>query len=121
MGIKMAPIWQPSKELLTNSNMSRFMEFVEQHFSMSLSNYQQLHEWSVTNPENFWSAVWDFCGVKAGKKADRVFVEGEKFEDAQWFAGAQLNFAANLLARNDDHVALIFASERGRSATNYFS
>ena len=32
---------------------------------------------------------------------------------AVWFEDTQLNFAENLLARGDDHVALVFCNERG--------
>ena len=33
---------------------------------------------------------------------------------AKWFQGARLNFAENLLSRQDDKVALIYTDERGR-------
>ena len=35
---------------------------------------------------------------------------------AKWFEDTRLNFAENLLARDDDHVALVFGNERGAAA-----
>ncbi len=37
----------------------------------------------------------------------------DRMPGAKWFADTQLNFAENLLARRDDHVALVFCNERG--------
>src|SRR5262249_28928098 len=39
------------------------------------------------------------------------FSSGERFEDAKFFQGTRLNFAENLLRRNDDTPALIFWGE----------
>jgi len=40
-----------------------------------------------------------------------------KFPCAQWFVGARLNFAENLLRHRDDNLAFIFRGENQKSAT----
>src|SRR5690606_12620317 len=44
---------------------------------------------------------------------DKVLVNGDKMPGAQWFTGARLNFAENLLRYRDDRAALIFRGENG--------
>jgi acetoacetyl-CoA synthetase len=75
---------------------------------------EHLRQWSVEQPADFWQAVWELGGVKASRPADRVLVDGDKMPGARWFEGAQLNFAENLLRRDDASPALIFTGEDGR-------
>ncbi len=42
-----------------------------------------------------------------------MLVDGEKMPGARWFEGARLNFAENLLRRDDASPALIFVGENG--------
>ena len=50
-------------------------------------------------------------GIIHSRKYDRVVDDATKMPGAQWFEGAELNFAENLLRYRDDHAALIFKSE----------
>ena len=47
--------------------------------------------------EEFWASIWEFCGVRASKPYERVLGSRE-MPGARWFAGAELNYAENLLA-----------------------
>ncbi|MBB6094416.1 acetoacetyl-CoA synthetase [Povalibacter uvarum] len=109
----MNPIWSPPPERIADAHMTRFMRFARERHQAPLADYAALHRWSVEYPENFWSALWDFAEVRAERKADRVLVDGNKMPGAQWFVGAKLNFAANLLKLDDDSPAIIFRNERG--------
>lgn len=106
-------LWTPSDSSIHQSHMAKFIQAVNAKYQLSLLDYAALHQWSVTEPEKFWKSVWDFCGVSASKEADQFFIPAEKMWEAQWFKGAELNFADNLLKRSDEHIALIFASETG--------
>ena len=61
--------------------------------------------------EDFWTAVWDDCGVIAETRGERVLADGDKMPGARFFPDARLNFAENHLRRRDDTPALIFRSE----------
>lgn len=74
--------------------------------------YSEAHRWSIEKPEEFWSAVWDYCGV-VGEKGTTVLRDGHRMPGAQWFPEARLNFAENLLKRRDDTEAIVFRSEKG--------
>lgn len=88
------------------------MLFVNDHCNQSFSDYDELYQWSIDEKENFWSTLWDFCGV-IGDKGERVLVDGDDIEKAQWFPDASLNFAENLLRSksNSNEIAIYFRAE----------
>jgi acetoacetyl-CoA synthetase len=74
-------------------------------FLAGFGGYEELHGWSLARPDEFWPAVWRFCGVRAARLWDRVLEPGA----GGWFAGAELNFAATLLRPRDGEPALAAA------------
>ena len=104
------PLWQPHQKLIDNANMTRFMAEVNQQQHQSFSDYDELYQWSIDEKENFWSALWDFCEV-IGDKGERVLVDGDDIEKAQWFPDARLNFAENLLRKKSSEIAIYFRAE----------
>ena len=105
------PLWKPTEGQIAQANMTRFMGFVNEHLGKQLKTYQELWNWSVESIPEFWAAWWEFLGVIHSRKYDRVVDDVTKMPGAQWFEGAELNFAENLLRYRDDHAALIFKSE----------
>jgi acetoacetyl-CoA synthetase len=101
------PLWIPSPERIDRANLTRFMEFVATRHKTSFDNYHALWKWSVTEIAAFWEAFWDFAGIRYSRRYDTVVDDPDLMPGATWFSGARLNFAENLLSRNDDHVALI--------------
>lgn len=109
------PLWQPTQTHIENSNLWKFIAYINAHHKLKLAHYQQLHTWSIANPEDFWIAVWNFCHVKASHLWEHTLQQqnGQMF-GAKWFTEASLNFAENLLSRHDDKIALIFQNEKGQ-------
>ncbi len=105
-------LWQPPAERVAAANLTAFAAQAEQRCGRRLAGaeFAQLHQWSIEQPEEFWSLVWDFCGV-IGAKGQRVLVDGDQMPGAKWFPDARLNFAQNLLRRRDDAPALVFWGE----------
>jgi len=111
------PLWKPTEEQIARANMTRFMGFVNERRGKKLKNYQELWEWSVEAIPEFWDSWWEFLGVIHSRKHDRVVDDVTKMPGAQWFQGAEINFAENLLRYRDDRVALIFKSEAKPSSS----
>jgi len=107
------PLWSPSTERIADANVTRFIARVNANHQTALTDYASLYDWSVTQREQFWTEVWRFCAVRAERQPDSVLDNGNLMPGAKWFTGARLNFAANLLWRSDDALALIFTNERG--------
>jgi acetoacetyl-CoA synthetase len=106
------PCWSPSAEQAERTAMAAFRRHVEQVAGVRLADSTQLQDFSLTDPERFWSALWDFTGV-VGNKGDRVFADGADMRDARFFPDARLNVADTLLTRGDESPALLFAREDG--------
>ncbi len=104
-------LWRPSRERIARSNITRFIHLVNQRWNAGVRDSQQLYDWSVHEPERFWTAIWDFCGVMAETRGERVLVDGGKMPGAKWFPDARLNFAENLLRRRDNDTAMVFWGE----------
>ena len=108
-----APLWKPSEETIRRANLTRFFRHVEKEHRESISDYPSLYRWSLDKPDRFWASLWTFAQVRSGKLWDQVLVDPRRMPGAKWFAGAELNFAENLLRRRDSSPALIFCSETG--------
>jgi len=107
------PLWTPSPARVAASHITLFRKHVAQKWGAKLPDYAALWRWSVEEPAKFWQSVWDYAGVKAGRRADRVLGDPDRMPGARWFAGARLNYAENLLRRRDKAEALVFWAENG--------
>lgn len=104
------PLWAPTQTHIESTRLYAFMEVASQVTGQSFSNYDDLWRWSVDDIAAFWSLIWDFTGV-VGEKGSTVVLNEAKMPGAQWFSEARLNYAENLLRRNDQGDALVFWGE----------
>jgi acetoacetyl-CoA synthetase len=104
------PLWQPSAQRIAAANVTAFAAAVSRKHNVKLADYGALWRWSVDRPEAFWRAVWDFGGV-IGDPGEVVLADGDRMPGARFFPEARLNFAENLLRKNDASEALIFWGE----------
>jgi acetoacetyl-CoA synthetase len=118
------PLWQPSPQQVATANITAFMRYVHQAGGPRCEDYAALHRWSITQPAEFWRALWDFCGVVASRRGDRVLEQPQQMPGARWFPDARLNYAANLLraakqvplggrknGQHEDDTAIVFWGE----------
>ncbi len=109
-------LWTPSSARLQQSNLTRFCTAVSEAHGVAIEDQSQLYDWSVKEPRDFWSLLWDF-GEVIGEKGDSVLLNAECMPGARWFSQAKLNFAENLLRQSGDDVAIIFRAENTRETT----
>ena len=103
-----APLCTPSPQRIAEARITAFTAFVNQTTGLQLGpNYDALYQWSIQQPEQFWSAVWHYCEVIGEGSVESVLLDGHLFPGARWFPKARLNFAENLLRRRDAQPALI--------------
>ncbi|HEX04003.1 MAG TPA: acetoacetate--CoA ligase, partial [Bacteroidetes bacterium] len=113
-------IWTPTPERVADSNMIAYINYVNQRHGLKLSRYDQLYEWSLNCTSDFWQDVADFTGVIFRKPAETAFTSADTMQDSRFFSGSTINFAENLLKRQDDHLAFIYRNESGfRSEWSY--
>jgi acetoacetyl-CoA synthetase len=115
------PLWTPSPERIREAILTRFIDFVNRRHGLAIREYSELHAWSVDRMEEFWTAIWDFTGVAAETRGERVIVDKHRMPGARFFPDARLNFAQNLLKPTlspspspkgeGSHVVLVFRGE----------
>ena len=129
MSISNPVVWQPGTQQIQACQLSRFIEFVSKTHQegnlerQSFTNYTVLHHWSVSQPDAFWRAVWDYCGLTSVEPATAVLGE-RRMPGAQWFAGMTLNFAQNLLRlaegeRANDEAVVAYCETRSVLRRSY--
>jgi acetoacetyl-CoA synthetase len=106
------PLWTPSPDRIACANLTRFGKG---------RPYSELYDWSVTQPLEFWSAMWDF-GRVIGSKGSRIAIDMDRMPGARFFPDATLNFAENVLRHGDDSIAddgpaIIFRTEQSPTGT----
>lgn len=111
-----ACLWQPSPESLRRSNMYHFMQQVNRFHGLQLQDYSELWQWSVEKTTRFWPLVWQHCGV-VGRLGDIVAENRQEMARTRWFPDSRLNFAENLLRRDDEALAIISRLEDGSRRT----
>ena len=105
------PMWTPSADRQAQSNLRAFIDRINGRFGLALSNYDGINGFSISQPENFWNELWDFCNVISERRGSRILVDSQTMQGARFFPDARLNYAENLLRRSDDVPALIFQGE----------
>ena len=112
--MKTTPLWSPPQGAANTSRMAQFMAEINAEFGVNLQSFADLHGFSVRETKKFWSKAWDFLGVIGEKGGGPILRLGERFEDAKFFEGARLNYAENLLRKDDGNTALIFWGGQGQ-------
>ncbi|EMY79732.1 acetoacetate-CoA ligase [Leptospira weilii serovar Ranarum str. ICFT] len=106
-------LWAPSSDRIESSNLNRYQKFLKEKNGLSFSSFEELRAWSVKDVGVFWESVWEFSEVVHSEKYETAYRTGLNFTDSRFFPGAKLNFAENLLRRNDSFPALIYRGEDG--------
>ena len=105
-------LWEANLKVKNKSNLLKFEKFLSKKFNYKVSkNYKKIFNWSIKNLNLFWSSVWDYTNVK-GKKNEK-FKFTKDFLKNKFFIKSKLNFAENLLSKNDNSKAITFISETG--------
>jgi acetoacetyl-CoA synthetase len=110
------PLWKPSEQQIKNANITRFIEYVNKKQGKKFGGYFDLYQWSIDQIPDFWARLWEFFDIKASRGYTQVVDDLRKYPGANWFPGARLNFAENLLRYRDDRLAFIFKGEMQKYA-----
>jgi acetoacetyl-CoA synthetase len=107
------PLWRPSEERVKATRLADFIRFVEAKSNRKFPDYASLHRWSIANPEEFWTAVWEHTRIIAAARGARIIETKDAMPGARFFPDAKLNYARNLLRRHDGEPAILFRNESG--------
>ncbi|MDX5402282.1 MAG: acetoacetate--CoA ligase [Rhodobacterales bacterium] len=105
-------LWEPDAARADASTLAQFIRWLKAERGLEFADYHALWEWSVSDLEGFWTAIIGFFDLPVTGWTE-VLPE-RKMPGADWFPGAQTNFAAQMLrpaATRPDDVAVILQSE----------
>ena len=110
-------LWKINKKRLNKTNLFLYSNFIKQNFKVNTGlDFNKIWKWSINNPEKFWKSIWDFTKVK-GILGKNFLQKSNIFYNNKFFPDTKLNYAENLLKKNDTTAAIIFKSENGHRTT----
>jgi acetoacetyl-CoA synthetase len=95
----------PAADVRESSAIGHFLTWLERARGLRFDGYDDLHRWSVTDLDGFWSAIWEYFEVRAHAPYERVLGRRD-MPGAEWFPGAKLNYAEHALGRAEDATAV---------------
>jgi acetoacetyl-CoA synthetase len=107
------PLWMPSAQRIESARITDFQRFVEHRTKQTFTNYDAFWQWSITDLNGFWQAVWDYHGLQSLTPYQQP-LSVHKMPGAQWFNGATLNFVDQIFRQNaTDKAAIVYFNEEG--------
>ena len=105
-------LWKAKQSQKNASNLFRYEKFLFSKYKFKVTQkYSKILKWSIDNPKKFWNSIWEFSKVKG--------VKNQKYEKSnllfknKFLKNSKLNFAENLLSKNDSSKAITFINENG--------
>ncbi|MER7768685.1 acetoacetate--CoA ligase [Kitasatospora sp. NPDC096140] len=105
----------PGPRVRDESEIGRYLRWLESERQLSFPDYDSLWQWSVTELDGFWSSIWEFFDVRPHTPPTAALGR-RSMPDTEWFPGATLNYAEHALRRegsaaDDAAVALVARSQ----------
>jgi len=106
-------LWEASLRQKKNSLLWKYEQFVSKKFNKKFNGkYEDILKWSIKDAGNFWSSIWDFSEIK-GLKSKTKLKKSKIFYKNIFLPNSKLNFAENLLPKNNKDKSITFISENG--------
>jgi acetoacetyl-CoA synthetase len=102
-------LWAPSEQKIKESILLDFTKYIN---FKSDNNFKKLWEWTISNPEIFWSKFWDYSKI-IGDKGKEIIRKDKVFNKTKFFPDSKINYSENILKKRNNEIAISFLSERG--------
>ncbi|GAA6142445.1 acetoacetate--CoA ligase [Hydrogenophaga sp. 5NK40-0174] len=95
-----------------------YQNWLAEHRGLQFEDYASLWKWSTTDLDAFWQSIWDYFDLHSPSPHTAVLARNV-MPGAQWFPGAQVNYAQQVLrhveaADQAGMPALIGSNEKGQ-------
>ena len=109
-------IWKPTKDLIDNSKLSKFIKFCE------LKNYDELENKSLKEPGWLWDNVIKFSQLNFYKPYTKIMDESKGAPWTKWCVGGKTNIVQNCIDRHKgkdffEKIFIFAEREDGREST----
>lgn len=112
--IQTSPLWKPGRNLMEQSNLKKYMDWLFVKKGLYFRSYKDLWDWSVTDLEDFWESLWNYFNIKSHDLYLEVIRKPKSgIIGTKWFSRSKLNYAEHIFRnKTKDRPALIFQSEQ---------
>jgi len=108
------PDWVPPAALAEGSRMRAFTGWLVETRGLDFADHDALWRWSTDAPGAFWKAIADWGGLVTGAPWTAPLGR-DAMPGAEWFPGATVNYAAQVLAHvRPGRAAIRHETEDGR-------
>jgi len=112
-------LWEPPPDVLERSRIGAYLAWLKLERGLAFDGYADLHRWSVTDLDGFWSSVYAFFEV-VGDGAPAPALADASMPGARWFPNTRLSWAEHALrlpGRADGDVVVIGRSQSRERST----
>jgi acetyl-CoA synthetase len=99
------PAWIPQAEEVAGTHLAEWMN------ALGLSTYEELHAWSVAQPEEFAAKLSDALSLRFHSPAINYCDTSSGIENARWYSQATLNIVESCFQADDDAPAVISGND----------
>ncbi|WP_297725566.1 acetoacetate--CoA ligase [Limnohabitans sp. Rim8] len=95
-----------------------YQDWLKANRGLSFDTYNALWQWSITDIDAFWQSMWDYFDLQSPTPHTQVLAQNV-MPGGQWFSGAQVNYAHQVLrhvkpAHAAGFMAVICRNEKGQ-------
>ena len=95
-----------------------YQDWLRDQRGLNFDSYDALWRWSTTDLNAFWQSIWDYFDMQSPTPHSAALARNA-MPGAQWFPGAQVNYAAQVLRHVDAAhaaglAAVISSNEKGQ-------
>ncbi len=109
MAVKLVPMSAPHIP-----QIRLYQNWLRDSRGLSFESYDALWRWSVTDLDAFWQSIWDYFELQSPTPHSAVLADN-KMPGAQWFPGAQVNYAQQVFRHVEKAHAAGFPAIVGRN------
>lgn len=104
------PAWYPDDEILAHANLTELIE------SLGISSYEELHAWSVSDPDAFWREVIEALTIEFVEPPSAIRGSADP-TDPRWLPDARFNIVTSCLDHDPDAIAIVSGGSGGLEYT----
>jgi acetyl-CoA synthetase len=87
---------------------------------LGLESFSELHRFSISDRERFWSLVLDRLGIVFRQKPASILDVSRGVRDPDWLSGALFNIVESCFGADPGTTAIVYSSESGRLETTSY-
>ena len=78
----------------------QYQDWLREQRGLTFDSYRALWQWSITDLDAFWQSIWDYFDLRS-PTPHRAVLGQNVMPGAQWFHGAQANYAQQVFRHVD--------------------